>query len=291
MRLAFAPLAGVEIRDASGTGDGSWVIEGYAAVFETETVLWDVAGWWRCREEIATGAFDDVLGRVAVGHELVHLNHGHDMAKVVAATDVRGVGSLQLGSDMHGLRYFARVDPEDPDVKAAATKMRRGIIRQSSFAFTVGEESLVESRELPDGSIDELWRIERIQNLYDVCFCAQGAYPQTEAALSERVAGLDPMSAELSARAIVDGRSRYLAAAARASVGQHAIDIEGFGEHDSSGRTPTCVGHHGRSLEGRHRVAPGHPVGEGEADAERALARAKASADALTETTLRRLNK
>jgi hypothetical protein len=36
-RLAVAPLQRVQVRDATATGDGSWTIEGYAAVFEQET--------------------------------------------------------------------------------------------------------------------------------------------------------------------------------------------------------------------------------------------------------------
>jgi hypothetical protein len=44
-------------------------------------------------------------------------------------------------------------------------------------------EELVESVELDDGTIDELWRILEVGDLYDVCVCAQGAYPQTESHL------------------------------------------------------------------------------------------------------------
>jgi phage head maturation protease len=57
----------VQVRDASGTGDGSWTIEGYAAVYEQETTLYDIPGWIRVREEIARGAFTDVLERLARG--------------------------------------------------------------------------------------------------------------------------------------------------------------------------------------------------------------------------------
>ena len=32
MRIAVAPITDVVVRDASGTGDGSWTMEGYAAV-------------------------------------------------------------------------------------------------------------------------------------------------------------------------------------------------------------------------------------------------------------------
>jgi HK97 family phage prohead protease len=180
LRLAVTPFRDVQVRDATGTGDGSWTIEGYAAVYAQETTLWDVPGWVRMRERIARGAFTGVLERVRRGEEVVHLNHGHDMNTVVAATNVRGIGSLELDEDFHGERFFARVDPEDPDARALAVKMGRGIVRQASFAFTIGEEHLVESEELEDGTLDMLWEIDEIAHQYDVCACAQGAYPQTE---------------------------------------------------------------------------------------------------------------
>lgn len=186
LRLAVAPITRVQVRDATQTGDGhSWTIEGYAAVFEQATVLYD-GKWFRIREELARGAFDGVMQRVASGDELVHLNHGHDMSSAVAASNVRAsggsqlpIGGLELNVDDHGLRFFARVDAEDPDAVRMAAKMRRGVVGQASFAFRIGEESLT-VRELDDGRDDELYRIEEVSALYDVCVCAQGAYPQTE---------------------------------------------------------------------------------------------------------------
>lgn len=195
-RLAVAPIRNVEVRDASGTGDGSWTVEGYAAVFEQETVLYD-GSWYRVREEIAREAFTNVLGRVAAGDELVHLNYVHNMESAVAASDVAGIGGLELSEDFHGLRFFARVDPADPDVARLVPKMQRGIVRQSSFAFTIAGQELVESTE-KDGKLDELWRITEVGHLYDVCVCPQGAYSQTEshlrslAAASLGRAGIDP---------------------------------------------------------------------------------------------------
>jgi HK97 family phage prohead protease len=183
LRLAVAPIRDVQVRDASGTGDGSWTIEGYAAVYAQETTLWDVPGWVRMRERIARNAFTNVLQRVRAGAEVVHLNHGHDMKTVVAATDVRGIGGLELDEDFHGERFFARVDPEDPDAKSLAVKMGRGVVKQASFAFTIAEDHLVESEELEDGTLDMLWEIDEIGSQYDVCCAAQGAYPQTESFL------------------------------------------------------------------------------------------------------------
>lgn len=186
VRVAVVPVRDVTVRDATGTGDGSWTIEGYAAVYEQETVLYD-GRWYRVREEIARDAFTravknptSVMLRVASGEELVHLNYVHEMASAVAASDVQGIGSLGLESDFHGLRFFARVDPDDPDAQRMAIKMRRGVVKQASFAFTIADEELVEETMNTSGQLDELWRITEIGHLYDVCVCPQGAYSQTE---------------------------------------------------------------------------------------------------------------
>ena len=202
LRLAVSPITRVTVRDATGTGDGSWTIEGYAAVYEQETVLYD-GSWFRMREEIARGAFTSVLDRVGNGLELVHLNFGHDMNTSIAATDVRAneIGGLELEEDFHGLRFFARVDAQDPDAIRLAAKMRRGVVKQASFAFTIASEELVEEldpSETADGKWDEKWRITEIGHLYDVCACPQGAYAQTESHLRALMgaslgrAGFDP---------------------------------------------------------------------------------------------------
>jgi len=179
VRFAVAPIRGVEFRDASANGDGSWTISGYAAVFDQETVLYD-GSYQQIRESIAPTAFDDVLR----SNPQVHLNFGHDMNRAVAATDVPAgqIGSLELSTDSHGLRFMARVDRNDPDAQALAVKMSRGVVRQASFAFTIDQESSVSS-VTSDGRDATTYRIERVRNLYDVCCTPQGAYAQTESML------------------------------------------------------------------------------------------------------------
>lgn len=183
LRVVVSPLQQVEVRDATGTGDGSWTVEGYAAVYEQETVLWDLP-WWRVKEEIARGSFEDVVRRVDDGLELVHLNHGHDMTSAVAASNVAGIGGLELDDDFHGLRFFARVDVADPDAQRLAVKMQRGVVAQASFAFTIADEEVVyDEFDEELGRWETKFRILEVGHLYDVCACAQGAYPQTESHL------------------------------------------------------------------------------------------------------------
>jgi HK97 family phage prohead protease len=154
LRLAVTPLRNVQVRDASGTGDGSWTIEGYAAVYEQETTLYDIPGWVRVREEIARGAFTDVLDGVKHGRRArppqPRPRHEDRRRRDRRRRDRRP----RAREDFHGERFFARVDPEDPDARALAVKMRRGVVRQASFAFTIGDEELVEENELDDGTLD-----------------------------------------------------------------------------------------------------------------------------------------
>lgn len=227
LRLAVTSLKDVQVRDASATGDGSWTIEGYAAVYEQETTLFDIPGYLRVDEELARDALSGVIERANRGDELVHLNHGHDMKTAVAASNVDGIGGLELGNDFHGMRFFARVDAEDPDAQRLAVKSRRGVVRQASFAFDIGDEELIESRELEDGTWLYKYRINEVSHLYDVCMCAQGAYPQTEsyvrslASASLRVPDLGPLTngradvlAGLAGRSPSEGRAPVAAAVA-----------------------------------------------------------------------------
>jgi len=227
LRLAVTSLRDVQVRDASATGDGSWTMEGYAAVYEQETTLWDIPGYVRVDEELARGCLTGVIERAGQGLELVHLNHGHAMKTAVAASNVDGIGGLELGDDFHGMRFFARVDAEDPDAQRLAVKARRGVVRQASFAFDIGDEELVDSRELDDGTWLYKYRINEVAHLYDVCMCAQGAYPQTEsyvrslASASLRVPDLGTLAsgraevmAGLAGRSLPEGRAPVAPAAA-----------------------------------------------------------------------------
>lgn len=186
LRHAVAPIRGLEVRAGEQTGDGSITMRGHAAVFDEETTLFDF-GWWRLREKIEPGAFGPVLGR----SPLVHLVHQHDMATAMAATDVEGIGGLELSEDDEGLLFFARVDPADADVARLRTKMERGYVRQASFAFTIAPGGYrTESTFDDENNEDELLTITEIGELYDVSIVAQGAYPTTDAELAARMRAL-----------------------------------------------------------------------------------------------------
>lgn len=181
--VADVPVTQWRVVDPSQSGDGSWIIEGYGAVFGQRTRLWNGRSFV-VTEQIQQGAFRDALARVnltdPVERTLVHLNYGHDMMSAVASTDAPGpIGRLALREDQTGLWFSSRVAADDPDVQRMVAKMRHGIVRQASFAFTVDKETVTYGTA-DDGRDLEDVTIEKVRDLFDVCVCPQGAYPQTE---------------------------------------------------------------------------------------------------------------
>lgn len=205
LHRARAPLRDVELRtDPSATGDGSWTFQGYAAVTDVAITLYEGRSWvWR--ERLAPGCFQAVLDQVrarTATYDVV-LNHEHDNRACMASTarPASQLGGLELSEDAHGLRTFARLDPQDPDVARVVTKLRNGIIAQMSFAFIPGAwETLTTEDE--EGRVVETDTILSVSALFDVTVCAHGAYPQTSADIRGLLAasgrsGFDPEGLEL----------------------------------------------------------------------------------------------
>jgi len=152
---------GVEMR---GEGDNQTpVIRGHAAIFDT---LSDNLGGFR--EQIAPGAFDDVLSDDV--RALFNHNPDHILGRSQA-------GTLRLSVDKTGLSY--EIDP--PDTQAGrdlVTSMRRGDINQSSFAFSVAKDSWTEDE---DGN--DIRTITKFARLFDVSPVTYPAYPDAAVGL------------------------------------------------------------------------------------------------------------
>jgi HK97 family phage prohead protease len=191
-RFCVAPLTHVDVRDTTGNGDDTWTMSGYAAVFNQQTTLYD-SKFLIVTESIDPTAFDRVLREQPMGQAdgVVHFNFGHDMNRAVAATDVTAgqPGSLALRADAHGLGFLAKVPRDDPDGVAMAVKMRTGVLRQASFAFTVNTANWT-TTENDEGPDEDHRRIAEMKHLYDVCATAQGAYPQTVSQLRSYAAAI-----------------------------------------------------------------------------------------------------
>jgi HK97 family phage prohead protease len=192
LRYAVAPITHVDVRDPSATDDNTWTMSGYAAVFDETTVLYN-SKFLTLTESIDPAAFNRLLREQPLGEPggVVHFNFGHDMNTAVAATDVPAgaPGSLSLRADKKGLYFMAKASRDDPDAVRMASKMRTGVVKQASFAFTVGEAKY-ESTETDDGPDNEHRTILDVSHLYDVCATGQGAYSSTVTGLRSYAAAL-----------------------------------------------------------------------------------------------------
>lgn len=143
------------------TDDGSeemWV-EGYAAVFDSPTVLFEMAGT-EYREQICSGAFDDCQ----MDDVIFNYNHsGHVFARTRNKT-------LQLTIDDRGLLVRARLDGTEEGRNMYA-EIKGGYIDRMSFSFTIREESF--------DSTNNQWNIRGIKRLYDVSAVDIPAYDDT----------------------------------------------------------------------------------------------------------------
>lgn len=190
-RTFNARMVDMEFR---GAGDGNgFILTGHAAVFDQATELYAGKGY-RIVEDIAPDAFNSVLA----ANPDVHLNVNHDMSKPMARTgrSASQMGGLELSTDAQGLRVFARVNPDISYVRDLSIAMRDGVVDQMSFAFTIDSEQLTTTTDA-NGMETDHFRILSVGQLYDVCICAQGAYPQTDVTLHSRMAAAGRISPEM----------------------------------------------------------------------------------------------
>jgi len=130
------------------------VLEGYAAVFNSETNIGDF------REQVAPGAFKDSL------EQDVRFLLNHDGVPFARSSN----GSLQLTEDDHGLHYRAEL-LDTQSGRDLYAMVKRGDLNESSFAFTIADEEWA----------DDLRTIRSVGQLFDVSVTTFGAYPQTSA--------------------------------------------------------------------------------------------------------------
>ncbi|OIJ17648.1 phage prohead protease [Anaerobacillus alkalilacustris] len=139
--------------------DGAMVIEGYFAVFNSETELWPGAF-----EEIALGAFDNTLSND------IRALINHDTRFVLGRNKA---GTLELRIDSRGLWGSIKINPNDSDAVNLYERVKRGDVDQCSFGFNVTKEETIH-RE--DGSVK--WVIQAI-DLHEVSVVTFPAYADT----------------------------------------------------------------------------------------------------------------
>jgi len=145
-------------------GDKPTVV-GYGAVFNSESN--DLGGF---REYIAPGAFD---GRL---EDDVRFLVNHDANLILARTTN---GTLRLSVDEKGLRYEADL-PNTSTARDLMELLKNGTISQSSFAFTVEDDSW----ELKDGM--NIRTINKVSQLYDVSSVTYPAYNAASSSVALR---------------------------------------------------------------------------------------------------------
>lgn len=134
-------------------------IEGYFAVYNTETELWPGA-----YEEIAPGAFDNTLSndiRALINHD-TRLVLGRNKA-----------GTLELKTDSRGLWGRIKINPNDTDAVNLYERVKRGDVNQCSFGFNIVSE---ETDYRDNGTVK--WIIKEI-DLHEVSVCTFPAYEET----------------------------------------------------------------------------------------------------------------
>src|SRR4051812_4089104 len=160
----------VERRVATGKvetrakADGPKTIGGYGALFNVETVIGDYF-----REQIAPGAFDDVLASADVRSLF-----NHDQNYVLGRSSA---GTLKLTADDTGLAYEVTPPATRADVLESVD---RGDVTGSSFVFRVAENGSVWTKPAEAGGLP-LRTITKFAELLDVGPVTFPAYEDTTA--------------------------------------------------------------------------------------------------------------
>lgn len=161
VRLADISSFDIQMREAGDGKPSGMVIEGYAAVFDSETLIGTED--WGFYESIDRKAFD------CANMKDVPLKYNHSDAVPILARTRNG--SLKLSVDDKGL--FIRAELLDTqDGRDMYTRIKAGLIDKMSFAFTVKAEEVEEGRT-PHR------RITKFDRIFDVSVVDTPAYEET----------------------------------------------------------------------------------------------------------------
>lgn len=173
----------IETRAVSDTNPNEVYIRGYAALYDSPTILMSTDD---CDyiEVIQKGAFDSCLAndvRCLIDHESeLILGRGNNTRGAYES----GLQTLQFGSDDKGLWYECRLDLSITRHNDLYKSMERGDITQSSFAAIFGDCKWVE--ETIDGKETCTRTVMTIEQLFDVSPVTFPAYEDTEVEAMKR---------------------------------------------------------------------------------------------------------
>lgn len=157
-------VKGAEVR-ATESGQ----IEGHAAVFNQEYVMWDTPSF-RVVEVIKPGAFDKVLADKDDARCLFNHDPNYVLGRVSA-------GTLKLSADNKGLAFSCELPPTSAgnDVRAL---IKRGDVTGCSFGFTVEKQNRIEEDD--NGKTLIRREILQIKELFDAGPVTYPAYEGTD---------------------------------------------------------------------------------------------------------------
>ena len=161
--VRFANISDLQIERRED--EGKLIIEGYAAVYDSEALIGDKS--WGFYERIEKGAFE----KANMKDVPLKYNHSDDVP-ILARTRNK---SLVLTPDEKGLHVHAEL-LDTTDGVDMYKRIKAGLIDKMSFAFTIangGDEYKSESGKTPHRTIKQFERI------YDVSVVDTPAYEDT----------------------------------------------------------------------------------------------------------------
>jgi HK97 family phage prohead protease len=179
-------------------------IIGYGAVFNQ--VSEDLGGF---REIVRPGAFAQ-----AIRDDDVRALFNHDPSAVLGRNRA---GTLKLVEDDLGLRYEI-IPPDTQMARDLLVSLKRGDVNQSSFGFTVENESWQPAGGEQDLPIRLLHRVK----LFDVSPVTFPAYPTTSVAVRDHLAAIKEKQDILLSRAAERARAE---AAGRLNLRRHRLEL------------------------------------------------------------------
>lgn len=155
------------VQRADDADDGKMIVEGYAAIFRSPTVLWKSSySGTTYLEQIEPEAFDNTN----MDETVLNFNHG-DAAMVLASARNK---TLVMQTDAKGLKITAEIADTTAGRDIYAL-IKRGDLDKMSFAFDITSQTIEENSD--DKTC--LRKITGIGNLYDVSVVPFPAYDDT----------------------------------------------------------------------------------------------------------------
>lgn len=171
-------ISSKEIEILRSDGSEDVIVEGYAAVYNSRSVLLSERGK-QFYETIQSGAFSDAISRVNEQQFDCVATFQHERSSLLARTNS---GTLKIWDDADGLKFRFAI-PNTSIGNDVREMLQRGDLTQCSFSAIVPMDGYDEQRG-EDGTIER--KISRFEEIRDVALVIDPAYPATYASEVER---------------------------------------------------------------------------------------------------------